>query len=104
MSSFKDVVDVDDLLGFGLVLRREKLADRLLDHHQTRHVVVDGENRDDGAAAAAYVDGRGLENLPVRCACEVAQMVARLLVLTGELVEHNLRAPVPRSSCRRRVR
>ena len=92
----EDGVDVDDALRLRLLLvtGRKQLPDGVLDHHQPRHIVVDGEDGYHAAPAVADVQRRGLEDLAVRGTGQIAQVILWLLVLPGQLVQHHLRRSV----------
>ena len=66
----------------------------LMHHHDIGNVVVDGEDAGDVAAAVADVDGGRLQDLAVRCPCQVAQVILGVAVLAVELIQHHLRRAV----------
>ena len=65
-------------------------GERLLGHGQRGNIEVDAENGAHAPGFVADVDGRRFQQLAVRRAGEIAQLVLRRAAVLAELIEHDL--------------
>ena len=65
-------------------------GERLLSHGQRGNIEVDAENGAHAPGFVADVDGRRFQQLAVRRAGEIAQLVLRRAAVLAELLEHDL--------------